>query len=225
MSPCANLRIEPRPDPIPFARRLWLSLALALLPSLAWHPAAYAETFRVDLIVFRFLGPAGELGQPVQMPTVGAVTADAATAIDPKDTARLAAAGITVLPDAEFALGPEWASLRSSRDFRPLIRLAWTQKDPPSENGPRLLIRSGAKLTLSAPDGLGAAEVSEIDGSVALLLSRFLHLDTDLVYTQPEGEPQSWHLRERRRMRRDEVHHLDSPRLGILAEVSKVDAP
>lgn len=219
MSPRANACMKSRWQSVHALRHLVL---LVTLLCASWSGLARAETYRVDLIVFRFLGPAGEAGQPVRLPAAGQADAQA---IDPKDTAQLAAAGITLLPDAEFTLGPEWASLRSSREFRPLVRLAWTQKDPPSENGPRILIRSGAKLTLSEPEGMGAAEVSEIDGSVALLLSRFLHLDADLVYTQPEGETVSWHLKERRRMRRDEVHHLDSPRLGILAEVTKVAAP
>lgn len=219
MSPCANSRMKSRSPSAHLPRHL---VVLAALLCSAWSGLARAETYRVDLIVFRFLGPAGEAGQPVRLPGSGA---PGTPAIDPKDTAQLAAAGITILPDAEFTLGPEWASLRSSRDFRPLVRLAWTQKDPPSENGPRIQIRSGAKLMLSDPESMRAGEVSEIDGSVALLLSRFLHLDADLAYTPPEGEMVSWHLKERRRMRRDEVHHLDSPRLGILAEVTKVAAP
>lgn len=223
MSPCANSRMKSRLHPAHPARHLVL---LATLLCAAWSGVARAETYRVDLIVFRFLGPAGEAGQPVRLP---GADSSGTQAIDPKDTAQLAAAGITLLPDAEFALGPEWASLRSSREFRPLVRLAWTQKNPPSENGPRLLVRGGATLSLSDPESMSAGEVSEIDGSVGLLLSRFLHLDADLVYTPPEippeGEMVSWRLKERRRMRRDEVHHLDSPRLGILAEVTKVATP
>lgn len=177
-----------------------------------------AETYRVDLIVFRFLGPAGEAGLPL------IEGSDAGNAIELKDTAKLGAAGISLLPDAEFGLGPEWASLRSSREFRPMMKLAWTQKDPPTENGPRLRIRAGAKLGPAGDPTEVAGGVSEIDGSVGLLLSRYLHLDANLTFNEPGESPQSWRLLERRRMRRDELHHLDSPRVGLLARVSKVES-
>lgn len=194
-----------------------LGLIALLLLACAWNDAARAETYRVDLIVFRFLGPAGEAGFP---PSVATRASDG---IELDDTAKLAAAGIHLLPDAEFGLGPEWSSLKSSPQFRPMMKLAWTQKDPPVERGPRLRIHAGARLALTDPTNLATAEVSEVEGSVSLLQSRYLHLDTDLVFTQTGDEPQSWRLDERRRMRRDELHHLDSPRVGVLVKVTKAD--
>ncbi|MGQ0618774.1 MAG: CsiV family protein [Panacagrimonas sp.] len=195
----------------------FLVLALVLVTALALSGAARAETWRVDLIVFRFLGPADEAGIPAGVKPA----APAAEAIELDNTARLAAAGITLLPEAEFGLGPEWASLRSSREFRPMLKLAWLQKNPPTDRGPRLRIRAGARLSLSDPASLSAVEVSEIEGSISLLQSRYLHLDTDLVFTQGGDVPESWRLEERRRMRSDELHHLDSPRAGVLVKVSK----
>lgn len=195
-----------------------MAVALLLI-ACAWTSTVRAQTWRVDLIVFRFLGPADEAG----IPSLAKTTTPAADAIELDDTARLAASGVTLLPEAEFGLGPEWASLRSSREFRPMLKLAWMQKDPPTERGPRLRIQAGAKLSLSDPATLSAAEISEIEGSISLLQSRYLHLDTDLVFTEPGDAPQSWRLEERRRMRSDELHHLDSPRVGVLVKVTKVD--
>ena len=62
-----------------------------------------------------------------------------------------------------------------------------------------------------------------IDGTVALRLSRYLFLDADLMYTQPlpDGRLASYTLKEVRKMRRDELHYLDSPRLGVVAKVTK----
>lgn len=188
------------------------ALLLASLLALPLH----AETWRVDLILYRYLGPAGEQGQASRSAGYGN-----AIAID--DALRLRDAGITVLPAAEFGLDPEWSSLRSSSEFRPLVKLAWTQVNPPSDNGPRLLLRGGGTLQASADGRGGAPELREWDGSVGLNLSRFLHLDADLTYTQGGDEAQSWTLRERRRMRSGELHQLDSPRLGILARVSRVE--
>ncbi|HKY93455.1 MAG TPA: CsiV family protein [Nevskiaceae bacterium] len=198
-----------------------MTRAALLLLLLAVVAPVRAETYRVDLIVFRNLWGT-ESGE--RAPAARAV--DLRGAIEPTDVAALARAGIQLVPDGDFALGPEWASLKSSKQFRPLIRLAWTQTDPPQDRGPSILIRGGTKMTLTDPSGFGAREGMEIEGKVSLLLTRFLHLDADLRYMEAGTEPLAiWPLTERRRMRRDELHHLDSPRLGIVAKVTKPPAP
>lgn len=175
---------------------------------------ARADTWRVDLIVFRYLGSVDEAGQlPVAPGLRGAIELD--------DAQRLSAAGITLLPDADFGLADHWSRLKASPQFRPLIRLAWTQNDPPSDNGPRLHLRGGTKFALADEGGLGVREFQEVDGTVALHLGRFLHLDADLLFTAAGDTPGSWRLDERRRMRSEELHHLDSPRLGLLVRVGK----
>lgn len=191
------------------------ALALCLLLPL---PAA-AETYRVDLIVFLDLAPAGESGGRALAP-------DLRGALEPGSAGTLKASGIEVLPDEQFGLVEQWQRLRNSKRFRPVARLAWLQADPPGERGPSLRIKSGASITATDVDGISASALSEIDGSVALLLGRYLHVDADLIYTQAGADgARSWRLDERRRMKRDEVHHLDSPKLGILAKVSKAATP
>lgn len=188
-------------------------VAVALIALLLALPA-HADTWRVDLIVFRFLSSIEEKGRSPQAP--GAVDA---IALD--DAARLSAAGITVLPEAEFGLSAQWDKLKASPQFRPLMKLAWTQNDPPPENGPRLRLSTGPKLKFKDEQGLGEREFNEVDGSVALHLGRFLHLDADLLYTVGGETPQTFRLNESRRMRSDELHHIDSPRLGVLVKVVK----
>lgn len=189
--------------------RLGIGLLLALLSA-----SAQAATWRVDMIVFRYLPSVDESGR-------APVAAPVGNAIELGDAARLSKAGITLLPESDFRLTDHWSRLRSSAQFRPLIRLAWTQNEPPVENGPRLRLRGGNKFTLSSAESLGAREVQEIDGSVALHLNRFLHLDTNLVYTEAGESPASWVLQQSRRMRSDELHHVDSPKLGVIAQVTK----
>ncbi|MGQ0697649.1 MAG: CsiV family protein [Panacagrimonas sp.] len=196
----------------PWSLAISLRWAVALLSLSATLPAR-ADTWRVDLIVFRYLGDAEEQGQPPASPKQTG-------AIELGDTQRLSAAGITLLPATDFALAPHWSSLRVSSQFRPLIKLAWTQNNPPSENGPRLRLRAGEKFTLNDA-AMGAREMQEIDGTVGLNLSRFLHLNTDLIFTEPGQPGVSWMLTERRRMRSEELHHLDSPRIGVIARVVK----
>ncbi|WP_299696485.1 CsiV family protein [Hydrocarboniphaga sp.] len=180
-------------------------LALLLMLLLSVSAPARAETYRMDVILFVDLWASGsEAGSAPEASNLKG-------AIDIDDVAALRAAGIEILPEDQFGLMDQYNHLRYSKQFKPLLRLAWTQKDPPQERGPGIHIRIGG----SAADGTPPL----VDGSIAMLLSRYLHLDADLRYQQ---DGQSWSLDERRKMRRDEVHHLDSAKLGILANVSKV---
>ena len=189
------------------------NLGIGLMLALA-SATSQAATWRVDMIVFRYLPSVDEMGRAPVTPPLSNV-------IELNDAARLSKAGITLLPESDFRLADHWSRLRSSAQFRPLMRLAWTQNEPPVENGPRLRLRAGNKFTLSSAEGMNAREAQEIDGSVALHLNRFLHLDTNLVYTEAGESAASWVLQQSRRMRSDELHHIDSPKLGVIAQVTK----
>lgn len=181
-----------------------LLLVLALLGASA---PARAETYRVDLILFVDLWSSGsEAG-------AAPAAANVQGAMDTDDVAALRAAGIEILPEDQFALLDQWQHLRNSKQFKPLLRMAWTQKDPPQERGPAIHIKIGGNEADGTPP--------TVDGSVALLLNRYLHLDADLQYV---SDGQAWSLDERRKMRRDEVNHMDSAKLGILTQVSKPGA-
>lgn len=208
------------------------SLLFALHPSLftlflLLPAAAHAERYRVDLILFADkTGVGDESPQPAKVPEL-------ARALEPTDAVKLRAAGIEMLPDNDFGLLNEWKKLSNSQRQQPLLRLAWLQKDPPAERGVSLRLRAGAALDYagsppSTPDAARPTlrtEIYTVDGTVALLMGRFLHLDADLAYTQAgnAGEFGSYRLKERRRMRRNELHHLDSPRLGLLVRVQKAE--
>jgi hypothetical protein len=188
------------------------ALLLATLPQ-----AAMAERYRVDLILFADRSAAaGESSLALMLP-------EAVKTLEPWETAPLRAAGIELLPDDSFGLMAEWNHLRNSKNHQPLIRLAWIQKDPPAERGVALRLRHGNPLT--AMTAGGSTEVYPVDGWVALLAGRFLHLDANFVYTAAldNGELRSFRLRERRRLKRDELNHLDSPRLGVLVRAQRAD--
>ncbi len=193
----------------------WMLCLLAF----ALATPAFAETYRMDVIVFLDKGGAGEAGQP---PT----QADSRGALELDNAAALSAAGIRILPDDQFGLQEQWQRLRNSKRFQPMLRLAWTQNDPPTERGPSLRVRAGSPLTIADGSSFSSHTQNQVEGTIAMLLNRYLMVDTDLVYTQAAGGGyQSYRLKERRRMRRDELHHLDSPKLGVIARVSKAGAP
>jgi hypothetical protein len=179
--------------------------------------AAHAERYRVDLIVFADKsGVAGEAPTAVQ-------AVNTKGALEPYDATALRAAGIEVLPDEQFGLSTLWGHLRNSRNHQPLLRLAWLQKDPPADKGIPLHLHYGTAF--SALSAAGSTAVYPVDGTVALLAGHFLHIDADLVSTQASGggDLVSYRLHEKRRVKRDELHHLDSPKLGVLVQVTRVD--
>lgn len=174
-------------------------LAASLLPF-----AARAESYRVDLIVFVDKSAPGELGRTPALP-------DMRRAIELNDSAGLGRANITLLSPEQSSLAPEWQKLTNSRRYQPVARISWIQKDPPEDNGPGLHVHVGEPANGICP----------IDGTITLTAGHYLHLDVDMIYTQGSV---SYRLRENRKLMRDELHHLDSPKLGVLARVTKAGA-
>ncbi len=184
---------------------------------LAAAGTAQAGRYRVDLILFADkTGVADESPLALQVPNVKG-------ALEPYDATALRAAGIEMLPEEQFGLGEAWAHLRNSRNHQPLLRLSWLQKDPPADRGIALHLHYGTALTSNTD--AGSTAVYPVDGTVALLAGRFLHVDADLVSTQVTGSGNlvSYRLREKRRVKRDELHHLDGAKLGVLVQVTRVD--
>ncbi len=187
------------------------ALFLLLFSATALAQAPADVYYRVDLIVFLDKHSSGE--QPVN-----ALPLKIEQRFEPDDAATLASVGIERLPESDFALAKELQKLRLSKRYQPLTTLSWIQKNPPAERGPSLHLRWGQPL-----DANGVT-LNTVDGSVALLMNRYLHLDADLTHNsnRADGTIGSIQLRERRRMKRDELHYLDSPKLGILASVSRL---
>ncbi len=191
------------------------SLALAMLLPLDAH----AERYRIDLVVFLDRGGStAELPKPFAPP-------DLTRALEP-DAASLAGKNIELLPEAAFGMPEVWNRLRTSRRYQPLLKMAWLQNDPPADRSLPLHVHSGAPILLPAVAGQTAtptASFQTVDGTIALRLSRYLYVDVDLAYTQPlpDGRLASHRLKEVRKMKRDELHYLDSPKLGVVARVTK----
>ncbi|MFA7593929.1 MAG: CsiV family protein [Thiohalobacteraceae bacterium] len=102
------------------------------------------------------------------------------------------------------------AAMRRSSGYRPLLHWRWRQ--PGWERGQALPIH----ILAAAADGQPL-----LDGTISLALSRYLHLNADLIYADPSvGTPVA--LREVRRMRSGELHYLDHPRFGVLVQVDPV---
>lgn len=103
----------------------------------------------------------------------------------------------------------------------------------PGLQGPAdALSRRGMKILghlawVQSPPGLGdqrwyALDEGRLSGLVRVQRGRFLHLETDLVLRDAAtGQP--FHVRHKRRMRSDELHYVDHPKVGVLIQASRVD--
>lgn len=191
-------------------KRLLTGVLLACAASLA-----HADTWRVDLLVFAHEGRAGaERARPAHP-----VQAEAAIPLE--ERARLEANGIRILSPEDSRLNEHWRRLHNATAFRPLLRLSWTQRDPPPRGGPSVLLRHGRPLL--SPEG---EAVRQLEGVFRLTLRRYLHLDADLRWSERDamtGLLRSWPLREQRRMQSESLHYIDSARLGLLVEIRRAD--
>lgn len=185
-------------------------IALALI-AVSLPGLAQASQYRVDVIVFMDNGGVGD-ERPIPAQAV-----NSSRAINTDAASRLAASGITVLPASSFGLESEWLHLRNTRRFRPVIKLSWVQNG--TSSGIPLSISEGASVALA-----GGSQISTVSGHIALYTGTFLHLDADLAYTfdGADGTPASYRLDEVRRVKFNELHYIDSPRLGVLARVTKL---
>jgi hypothetical protein len=84
----------------------------------------------------------------------------------------------------------------------------------------------------------GPKTLNELDGSVKLVLGRYLHIYTDLIFRKPviverlDEETQELTetqtlfdipIQSHRRMRSRELHYIDHPMAGILIEVTPLE--
>lgn len=144
--------------------------------------------------------------------------------------------------DAEtFLLAPDARRVQRSGLGRVLFHGKWIQDVPPRESPDPILIQGGQQLVFPTP-------VHELEGTVGVTLGRFLHFRADLFFHAPAlgvepiagalsaaGRevldpapplvPSYMQLSESRRMRSEEIHYLDHPKLGLVVRIDPVEIP
>ena len=203
-----------------------LAGAAGLLAAIALPTAILAQDkppqqYQVEVIVF--LQPAGTSVERPPLPPRPAAT-------DPSDGDEASAPPDGAAPDERLSASAEQSLLPSSfappradrvfdavsralsrRGYNVLWHQAWVQ--PPGQ-------RQGTDLALLAALGQGPTTPA-LTGSVSLSASRFLHLGVALEW-QVDGELAA-RMDQRRRIRPDEEHYFDHPRLGVISVVRPVD--
>ncbi len=113
-------------------------------------------------------------------------------------------------PAPDSALSQAAAALERGGQHRILVHRRWQQ--------------TAEAKTASAPLRLQSAG-RELDGTMRFYLNRLLYVEMDLVL---QGVGTAYPLTEHRRVRPQEIHYFDHPRLGALVRVTavgKVETP
>jgi len=192
-------------------------------------PAAQAQrAYQVELVVFAH--PAGSSAERAPRADAARSAGDARPLLDtdaagdeelidfaallsePQDPGALAVlpAGFQP-PGSPLALRNVAARLNTG-GYRLLWHQAWVQ---PATG------RSAVDLDLLASLGKGHATPG-LTGTIHLAARRFLHLGVDLEW-QSAGTLEA-RMRQQRRMRLNEEHYLDHPRIGVIAVVTPLAA-
>lgn len=103
-------------------------------------------------------------------------------------------------------LNGAYGTLKRSRDYRPLLHLSW--------------IQNVGKNSLSQPVQIqksGGQSGDLLDGFVRIQRGNYLHLLMDLEYAPGSS---TYRLKEKRRLKLNEVHYLDHPKFGVIAKVT-----
>jgi hypothetical protein len=249
-----------------------------LLPFLLllFSSAVLAESgaYRVEVIVFQNLGVTAEaleieeLRSFSQFPELeeSRQAEDSSTELPgglPRLVPNKLPDDVRIITRKSAQMDGVWRRLRSSRGYRPLVYAAWDQNR--TEYYPPMRVHNGQIIDtqfrppgnivvadLAAEDPLAAYRSTfyQLDGSVQLRRSRFLHLFLDLEYriqtTKPAPEPgffgdggiqtepengeynSSLHeviaLKQNRQIRTGRLQYFDTPYFGALVFVSAIPA-
>jgi hypothetical protein len=154
------------------------------------------------------------------------------------------------LTQKDYQLQEQAKKIDESDSRRVLLHAGWRQPGMAREEAlsvyfkrqipgtsPGSSVATEVSVDPMATSRLAQAEAGELEGMIKVILSRYLHVDTDIVFRpQIVEEPQSFFAMEvmentvqpvvyrlhqtRRRMRSRELHYLDNPVLGMLVLIT-----
>lgn len=248
----------------------FLRYSLVLLACLSGVAQAEDELiwYDVELVIFAQKNQANLNAEKWGTPVIDTEAWDKALAIEELGSYPLRRAGglpahFTLLDEKNFKLNTEAERVNRSSHYELLYHTGWRQPGLPSDKA--IAVRIGRSFTdspfidtVEVIRGLSIAEQRvpqaeylpathppqvngrQLDGTVKLILARYLHIETDLVYLVPnerghvpatapdanadhvQNGPDYYLLQmnESRRMRSNEVHYLDHPMFGVIAKVT-----
>jgi hypothetical protein len=151
---------------------------------------------------------------------------------------QLEARSFQLIPAEELTMSASADRLARRSGFQVLYHGAWLQPVPPRDAPEYLLLQTGARV----------AGRHQLEGVMAVTLGRYLHFQASFSYTEPgmglepmglvlnpdgSGTPARspaetrpvMIMNQSRRMRSEEIHYLDHPKLGIIVRIDPVPVP
>ncbi|WP_162925739.1 peptidoglycan binding protein CsiV [Isoalcanivorax indicus] len=231
--------------------KYWILLAsLALLP-LTSPVAADERWYQVEVLVFaRNQNPGGEhwrLDVRPDYPRDQAITyRDSGASLpdnaDAPHRNALRNGAWQALSEGNLSLSAMRRQMEASGEYRSLFHSAWRQPMRERNQSLPIMIQGGRELPpdpslYRASDALAAdgdAEQAalpafdgrpqyELQGTLLLSVSRFLHVDPNLWLARDDRSGQRYYvdMRQSRRMRSGELHYIDHPLFGMVIKVTR----
>lgn len=224
-------------------------------------PVHADDWYRVEVILFAYTEPdaGSELwyenpGLPARGQTIGLImeTVEPLPGATPDPPEEDDLMPYLALPKQDYRLAGVRRVLASSREYRPLLHVAWQQPGLDTRNvravhldNTRFERKAAEQVEVEPEPGEVRDEpeytppIKVFDGTVRLRKSRFLHLDVDFAYfpdtlEQPDldmPEPAAGYRRlsadyvrltESRRIKPDDLNYFDHPLFGLIVQVSKI---
>ncbi len=158
------------------------------------------------------------------------------------------------LAKKNLRLGEQVSTINKSESRRVLLHTGWRQPGMARETALTVHLKqaipgepaiTGEIAGENVPQGSGRlaqAQAGELEGLIKVILSRYLHVETDIVFRpQPVtlqedifnfevldelNKPVVYRLKQtRRRMRSRELHYLDNPVIGMLVLITPYEPP
>lgn len=204
--------------------------------------SGFAKDYIVEMVFFVNV-PAPE--QPLAQVAGPSALPDLQDAILLDDSALLH--DFLPLPQEAFELADQASALTASGKYQILEHVAWLQPGLAKRQAIPVRIQAGLDYSddfgehvpvylVTEDQGMQEEHaISELDGTVKVVLGRYLHVFTDLIYRRPvdknvSAEPvtdvsehgrvlANFPLKIHRKMRSKELHYIDHPLFGILVEI------
>ncbi len=159
--------------------------------------------------------------------------------------------GFRALSESSMTLKQVKQLLENSDRFEVIEHIVWRQPGLSEKNAVSVVVHGGKDFSAEYPQRMestwevdedgsvvevpGPKRLDQLDGTIKVVLSRYLHVYTDLVLRKPvvferlNEETQAVtrtpvlfdvSVREHRRMRSRELHYIDHPMLGMLVQIT-----
>jgi hypothetical protein len=139
--------------------------------------------------------------------------------------------GFIPLSSDTFSLSGKANALNKSGQYKVLKHMSWLQPGLAREDAISVRVSAGKNYKNEFSERSFANQpANELDGTVKVVLGRFLHVYTDLAYRKAFNISSSdalgrnrvladFPIKTHRKMRSSTLHYIDHPYLGILVEI------